>query len=118
MIDEAIERIFILFNTYWGRLLACLLYVATLTVLVPPLYTCTILFQVENLDVQLRKLLVATESLVYYRKALTGHTYMVSKSLGKEFTNPSSLSSKSVFNWEHLLQRRIGVPSFAPGTSF
>jgi len=36
---------------------------------------------VENLDAQLRKLLVATESLVFYRKALTGHTYMVSKSL-------------------------------------
>jgi hypothetical protein len=39
---------------------------------------------VENLDAQLRKLLVATESLVFYRKALTGHTYMVSKSLGKD----------------------------------
>ncbi len=38
----------------------------------------------ENLDAQLRKLLVATESLVFYRKALTGHTYMVSKSLGKD----------------------------------
>jgi hypothetical protein len=39
---------------------------------------------VENLDAQLRKLLVATESLVFYRKALTGHTYMVSKSLGRD----------------------------------
>lgn len=36
---------------------------------------------VENLDQQLRKLLLATEALVFYRKSLTGHTYMVSKSL-------------------------------------
>ncbi len=45
----------------------------------------------ENLDAQLRKLLVATESLVFYRKALTGHTYMVSKSLGKD-TNQTSVA--------------------------
>lgn len=37
---------------------------------------------VENLDIQLRKLLVATESLVDYRKNLSGHTYSLSKSLG------------------------------------
>jgi len=36
---------------------------------------------VENLDQQLRKLLVATEALVYYRKSLTGHTYTVAKGL-------------------------------------
>jgi len=37
---------------------------------------------IDNLDLQLRKLLVATESLVDYRKALSGHTYSLSKSLG------------------------------------
>ena len=37
---------------------------------------------IENLDIQLRKLLVATESLVDYRKSLSGHTYSLSKSLG------------------------------------
>lgn len=37
---------------------------------------------VENLDQQLRKLLVATESMVDYRKSLSGHTYSLSKSLG------------------------------------
>eukprot|EP00092_Neocalanus_flemingeri_P024262 GFUD01026311.1.p1 GENE.GFUD01026311.1~~GFUD01026311.1.p1 ORF type:complete len:592 (-),score=249.04 GFUD01026311.1:184-1959(-) len=37
---------------------------------------------IENLDLQLRKLLVATESLVDYRKGLAGHTYSLSKSLG------------------------------------
>merc|ERR1739838_305914 len=37
---------------------------------------------VENLDTQLRKLLVATEALVDYRKNLSGHTYSLSKSLG------------------------------------
>jgi len=36
---------------------------------------------VDNLDIQLRKLLLATESLVYYRKSLTGHTYTVAKGL-------------------------------------
>ena len=36
---------------------------------------------IENLDIQLRKLLVATESLVDYRKSLSGHTYSLSKSL-------------------------------------
>ncbi|XP_023339479.1 sorting nexin-2 [Eurytemora carolleeae] len=36
---------------------------------------------VENLDLQLRKLLTATEALVYYRKSLTGHTYTVAKGL-------------------------------------
>merc|ERR1719495_965359 len=35
----------------------------------------------ENLDIQLRKLLLATEALVYYRKSLTGHTYTVAKGL-------------------------------------
>jgi len=35
----------------------------------------------ENLDIQLRKLMMATEALVYYRKSLTGHTYTVAKSL-------------------------------------
>merc|ERR1712142_871192 len=33
-------------------------------------------------DTQLRKLLVATEALVDYRKNLSGHTYSLSKSLG------------------------------------
>jgi len=37
---------------------------------------------IENLDMQLRKLLVATECLVDYRKNLSGHTYSLSKSLG------------------------------------
>merc|ERR1719266_3196274 len=37
---------------------------------------------IDNLDLQLRKLLVATESLVDYRKTLSGHTYSLSKSLG------------------------------------
>eukprot|EP00092_Neocalanus_flemingeri_P003089 GFUD01003300.1.p1 GENE.GFUD01003300.1~~GFUD01003300.1.p1 ORF type:complete len:586 (-),score=266.19 GFUD01003300.1:187-1797(-) len=37
---------------------------------------------IDNLDLQLRKLLVATESLTDYRKALSGHTYSLSKSLG------------------------------------
>jgi len=37
---------------------------------------------IDNLDLQLRKQLVATESLVDYRKALSGHTYSLSKSLG------------------------------------
>ena len=41
----------------------------------------------ENLDQQLRKLLVATEALVYYRKSLTGHTYTVAKGLGKILFN-------------------------------
>ena len=36
---------------------------------------------IDNLDMQLRKLLVATESLVDYRKTLSGHTYSLSKSL-------------------------------------
>jgi len=36
---------------------------------------------VENLDTQLRKLHVATESLVEYRRNLAGHTYSLSKSL-------------------------------------
>jgi len=37
---------------------------------------------IDNLDLQLRKLLIATESLVDYRKTLSGHTYSLSKSLG------------------------------------
>jgi len=37
---------------------------------------------VESLDTQLRKLLVATEALVDYRKNIAGHTYSLSKSLG------------------------------------
>lgn len=37
---------------------------------------------IDNLDLQLRKLLIATESLVDYRKGLSGHTYSLSKSLG------------------------------------
>eukprot|EP00092_Neocalanus_flemingeri_P075424 GFUD01093436.1.p1 GENE.GFUD01093436.1~~GFUD01093436.1.p1 ORF type:complete len:596 (+),score=257.01 GFUD01093436.1:241-1788(+) len=37
---------------------------------------------IDNLDLQLRKVLVATESLTDYRKALSGHTYSLSKSLG------------------------------------
>jgi len=36
---------------------------------------------VENLDNQLRKLHVATEAMVEYRKTLSGHTYSLSKSL-------------------------------------
>jgi len=36
---------------------------------------------VENLDSQLRKLHVATEAMVDYRKTLAGHTYSLSKSL-------------------------------------
>lgn len=36
---------------------------------------------VENLDSQLRKLHVATEAMVDYRKSLSGHTYSLSKSL-------------------------------------
>merc|ERR1711892_1569283 len=37
---------------------------------------------IDNLDLQLRKLLVATEAMVDYRKGLSGHTYSLSKSLG------------------------------------
>jgi len=37
---------------------------------------------IDNLDLKLRKLLVATESLVEYRKTMSGHTYSLSKSLG------------------------------------
>jgi len=37
---------------------------------------------IESLDTQLRKLLVATDSLVEFRKGLAGHTYSLSKSLG------------------------------------
>merc|ERR1712165_599981 len=36
---------------------------------------------IENLDNQLRKLHVATEAMVEYRKTLSGHTYSLSKSL-------------------------------------
>merc|ERR1719367_787693 len=36
---------------------------------------------VENLDIQLKKLHVATEAMVEYRKTLSGHTYSLSKSL-------------------------------------
>lgn len=36
---------------------------------------------IDRLDDQLRKLLYATENLVYYRKALTGQTYSMAKSL-------------------------------------
>ena len=38
---------------------------------------------IESLDSQLRKLVVATDSLVDYRKNIAGHTYSLSKSLGK-----------------------------------
>ena len=37
---------------------------------------------IDNLDLQLRKLLVATESMVDYRKGLSSHTFSLSKSLG------------------------------------
>ena len=37
---------------------------------------------IDNLDLQLRKLLAATEAMVDYRKGLSGHTYSLSKSLG------------------------------------
>jgi len=37
---------------------------------------------IESLDSQLRKLVVATDSLVDYRKNISGHTYSLSKSLG------------------------------------
>ena len=33
---------------------------------------------IDNLDLQLRKLLVATEAMVDYRKGLSGHTYSLS----------------------------------------
>jgi len=38
-------------------------------------------FVIENLDSQLRKLLIATEAMVDFRKSLSGQTYQLSKSL-------------------------------------
>lgn len=36
---------------------------------------------IENLDIQLRKLLLATDAMVEFRKGLSGNTYQLSKSL-------------------------------------
>ena len=39
---------------------------------------------IENLDTQLKKLLIATDSLVEYRRGMAHHTGGLSKSLGDE----------------------------------
>jgi len=52
----------------------------------------------DNLDTQLRKLLMATEALVYYRKSLTGTTYTVAKGLAALGTTEGNTKLSAVLD--------------------